>query len=48
MEENLCPKSLMTFCVNVESSDKQVHLTHQNKMELRNKPIGPSWSVQEA
>jgi hypothetical protein len=47
-KEKLCPKNLMTFCVNVESNDKQVHLTHHNKMELWNKPIGPSWSVLEA
>ncbi len=48
IEHNLCPKSLMTFCMNVESNDKQVHLTHHNKMELRNEPIGPSWSAQKA
>jgi hypothetical protein len=45
MEENLCPKILMIFCVNVESNDKQVHLTHHNKMELWNEPIGPSWNA---
>jgi hypothetical protein len=45
IEENLCPKSLMIFCVIMESNDKQVHLTHYNKMELGNKPIRPSWSV---
>jgi len=39
----LCPKSLMTFCVNVESNVKQVHLTHHNKMALQNELIGPSW-----
>jgi len=48
MEQNLCPKSLITFCMNVESNDKQVHLTHHNQMELWNEPIGPSWSVLEA
>jgi hypothetical protein len=48
MEENLCPKNLMIFCVNVESNDKQLHLTHHNKMGLWNEPIGPSWSVLEA
>jgi hypothetical protein len=47
-EENLCPKSLTTFCMNVESNVKQVHLTHHNKMELRNEPIGPSWNAPEA
>ncbi len=46
-EENLCPKSLMTFCMNVELNVKQVHLTHHNKMELRNEPIGPSWNARE-
>ncbi len=35
----MSPKSLMTFCVNVESKDKQVHLTHNNKMELWNELI---------
>ncbi len=48
MEENLFQKSLMTFYMNVESNDKQMHLTHHNKMELQNEPIGPSWSVLEA
>jgi hypothetical protein len=24
----------MTFCVNVESNDKQMHFTHHNKMEV--------------
>jgi hypothetical protein len=48
MEENLCPKCLTTSCMNVKSNDKQVHLTHHNKMELRKEPIGPSWSVLEA
>ncbi len=48
MEENLCPKHLMIFCVNVESKDKQVHLTHHNKMELWNEPIGPSWNALKA
>jgi myosin-crossreactive antigen len=41
-------KSLKTSCMNVESNDKQVHLTHHNKMELRKEPIGPSWTAQEA
>jgi len=41
-------KSLMTFCMNVESNVKQVHLTHHNKMELRNEPIGPSWNALKA
>jgi hypothetical protein len=45
--ENLCPKSLTTFCMNVESNDKQVHRTHHNKMELWNEPIGPSWNALE-
>jgi hypothetical protein len=44
-EESLCPKSLTIFSVNVESNDKQVLHTHHNKMELRNKPIGPLWST---
>ncbi len=34
--------------LNVESNVKQVHLTHHNKMELRNEPIGPSWNALEA
>jgi len=45
-KENLCPKRLMTFCMNVESNDKQVHLTHHNKMELKEK-LGSSWSALE-
>ncbi len=48
MEENLCPKFLMIFYMNVESNHKKVHLTHHNKMELQNEPIEPSWSVREA
>jgi hypothetical protein len=48
MEKKLCSKNLMTFCVNVECNNKQVHLTHHNKMELQNEPIGPSWNVLEA
>jgi hypothetical protein len=27
---------------------KQMHLTHHNKMELWNEPIGPSWNALEA
>jgi len=41
-------KKLMTSCMNVESNNKQVHLTHHNKMELWNELIGPSWSALEA
>jgi hypothetical protein len=47
MEENFRPKSLTTFCMNVESNDKQMHLTHHNKMKLWNEQIGPSWNVLE-
>jgi hypothetical protein len=36
-----------TFCVNVESNDKQMFFTHHNKMELQNEPMGPSWNVIE-
>jgi hypothetical protein len=44
-KESLCPKTLMTFCVNVKSNNKQVHLTQHNKMELWNKPTRPSWGA---
>jgi hypothetical protein len=29
-------------------NDKQVHLTHHNKMELQNEPTRPSWSALKA
>ncbi len=48
MKESLCPKKLMTFCVNVESNNKQVHLIHHNKMELWNQPTRPSWGALKA
>jgi hypothetical protein len=47
-EGNLCPKHLTTSCMNVESNNKQVYLTHHNKMELWNELIGPAWSALEA
>ncbi len=46
-EENLCPKVFTTFCMNVEFNEQQMHLTHHNKMELRNEPIGSSWNALE-
>jgi hypothetical protein len=48
MGENLNPNFFMTICVNVESNNKQVHFTHHNNMELRNKPLKPSWNVLNA
>jgi hypothetical protein len=47
-EENLCPKGLTHFLLNVEFNDKQVRLIPHNKMVLRNVSIEPSWNVREA
>jgi hypothetical protein len=40
-KESFCPRSLMTFCMNVESNNKQVFFTHRNVMESWNEPMGP-------